>query len=97
VNFLQPGEILFIDGKPGGGVTHAITGLGNDGEGADGTYTGHLVTDSTGITPQHVESNNRIIPEGMHIRPFVDGPVGAPNTWYDKEVDHVLRIVQDPS
>ncbi len=97
VNFLKPGDILFIDGKPGGKVTHAITWLGSYGVDANGKYTGRLVIDSTGITPQHVDSNNRIIPEGVHIRPFLDGADGAPNTWYFKDLDHVLRIVQNPS
>jgi hypothetical protein len=74
-----------------------ITWLGSYGVDANGKYTGQLVIDSTGITPQHVDSNNRIIPEGVHIRPFLDGADGAPNTWYFKDLDHVLRIVQDPS
>ena len=81
VNMLQPGDILFIDGSPGGHVTHAITWLGQFGVDSKGEYP-HLIIDSTGITPQHVDSNNRIIPEGVQIRPFADGNGKTPNTWY---------------
>jgi len=92
VNMLQPGDILFIDGKPGGRVTHAITWLGQFGVDSTGKYQ-HLIIDSTGITPQHVDSNNRIIPEGVQIRPFADGDGQTPNTWYFADVDHVMRII----
>ena len=81
MNFLQPGDILYIDGKPGGKVTHAITWLGQFGVDSNGEYQ-HLIIDSTGITPQHVDSNNQIIPEGVRVRPFADGTGKAPNTWY---------------
>ena len=92
VNMLQPGDILYIDGKPGGHVTHAITWLGQFGVDSKGQYQ-HLIIDSTGITPQHVDSNNRIIPEGVQIRPFADGNGTTPNTWYFADVDHVMRIL----
>jgi cell wall-associated NlpC family hydrolase len=92
VNMLQPGDILYIDGKPGGKVTHAITWLGQFGVDSKGEYQ-HLIIDSTGITPQHVDSNNRIIPEGVQIRPFADGNGKTPNTWYFADVDHVMRII----
>ena len=92
VNMLQPGDILYIDGKPGGKVTHAITWLGQFGVDSKGEYQ-HLIIDSTGITPQHVDSNNRIIPEGVQIRPFADGNGKTPNTWYYADVDHVMRII----
>jgi len=92
VNMLQPGDILFIDGKPGGHVTHAITWLGQFGVDSNGEYQ-HLIIDSTGITPQHVDSNNRIIPEGVQIRPFADGNAKTPNTWYFADIDHVMRII----
>jgi cell wall-associated NlpC family hydrolase len=92
VNFLQPGDILYIKGKPNGNVTHAITWLGQFGVDSNGKYQ-HLIIDSTGITPQHVDSNNRIIPEGVHIRPFADGDGKTPNTWYFADVDHVMRII----
>jgi cell wall-associated NlpC family hydrolase len=92
VNMLQPGDILYIDGKPGGHVTHAITWLGQFGVDSKGQYQ-HLIIDSTGITPQHVDSNNQIIPEGVHIRPFADGNGAKPNTWYFADVDHVMRII----
>ncbi len=96
VNMLQPGDILFIKGSPNGSVTHAITWLGQFGVDSRGMYP-HLIIDSTGITPQHVDSNGRIIPEGVQIRPFADGNGKAPNTWYYADVDHVLRIVGPPS
>jgi hypothetical protein len=92
VSMLQPGDILFIDGKPGGHITHAITWLGQFGKDSKGEYN-YLVIDSTGITPQHVDSNNRIIPEGVQIRPFADGNGKTPNTWYFADVDHVMRII----
>jgi cell wall-associated NlpC family hydrolase len=95
VNFLQPGDILFIDGKHGGPVTHAITWLGQYGVGSKGKSP-NLIIDSTGITPQHVDSNNRIIPEGVQIRPLADGDGNAPNTWYFADVDHVMRIIGPP-
>ena len=96
MKLLQPGDILFIDGKKGGKITHAITWLGPFGKDANNQYTGHLVVDSTGITPQHVDSNNQIIPEGVHIRPFVyaNGNAAAPNGWYFNDIDHVLRIIK---
>ena len=92
VNFLQPGDILYISGSPGGKVTHAITWLGQFGVDSNGEYQ-HLIIDSTGITPQHVDSNNRIIPEGVQIRPFADGNGKTPNTWYFADVNHVMRII----
>ena len=92
VNMLQPGDIIYIDGKPGGRVTHAITWLGQFGVDSKGVYQ-HLIIDSTGITPQHVDSNNRIVPEGVQIRPFADGNGKTPNTWYFADVDHVMRII----
>jgi hypothetical protein len=92
VNMLEPGDILFIDGKPGGNVTHAITWLGQFGKDSKNMYT-NLVIDSTGITPQHVDSNNQIIPEGVHIRPFADGNGKTPNSWHFADVDHVMRII----
>ena len=92
VNMLQPGDILYIDGSPGGRVTHAITWLGHFGVDSKGKYQ-HLIIDSTGITPQHVDSNNQIIPEGVRVRPFADGNGKAPNTWYYADVDHVMRII----
>ncbi len=95
VNLLQPGDILYITGKPGGKVTHAITWLGQFGVDSKGKDP-NLIIDSTGITPQHVDSNNRIIPEGVHIRPFVEGNGKAPNTWYFANVSHVMRIIGPP-
>ena len=92
VNFLQPGDIIYIDGKPGGKVTHAITWLGQFGVDSNGKYQ-NLIIDSTGITPQHVDSNNRIVPEGVQIRPFAEGKSNTPNTWYYADVDHVMRII----
>jgi cell wall-associated NlpC family hydrolase len=96
VNMLQPGDILYIDGKPGGKVTHAITWLGQFGVDSKGVYQ-HLIIDSTGITPQHVDSNNRIVPEGVQIRPFADGNGKTPNSWYYADVDHVMRILGTPT
>ena len=93
VSKLLPGDILYIDGSPGGHVTHAITWLGDFGVDANGKYK-HLIIDSTGITPQHVDSNNQIIPEGVRVRPFADGDGKAPNTWYYADVDHVMRIIE---
>lgn len=94
VNMLQPGDILFIKGS-NGTVTHAITWLGSYGQDANGVDR-YLVIDATGITPEHVDSNNRIIPEGVRIRPFADGTGSQPNSWYFSSVDHVLRIIGDP-
>jgi cell wall-associated NlpC family hydrolase len=96
VNFLQPGDILYIKGSPTGKVTHAITWLGQYGVDSKGVYQ-HLIIDSTGITPQHVDSNNRIIPEGVQIRPFADGNGSTPNTWYFADVSHVMRILGTPT
>jgi cell wall-associated NlpC family hydrolase len=94
VNLLQPGDILYINGKHGGKkVTHAITWLGQYGVGSNGVP---LIIDSTGITPQHVDSNNHIIPEGVHIRPFADGDGSTPNTWYYWDISHVMRILGTP-
>ena len=63
VNMLQPGDIIFINGSPGGHVTHAITWLGQFGVDSKGVYP-HLIIDSTGITPQHVDSTAGSSPKG---------------------------------
>ncbi|MHB1558355.1 MAG: hypothetical protein ACYC61_12920 [Isosphaeraceae bacterium] len=94
VNMLQPGDILFIKGS-NGTVTHAITWLGSYGQDANGADK-YLIIDATVITPEHVDSNNRIIPEGVRIRPFADGTGSQPNSWYFSSVDHVLRIIGNP-
>jgi len=93
VSQLLPGDILFINGDDSrpGVATHAITWLGDyavDANGADR----NLIIDSTGITPQHVDSNGRVVPEGVQIRPF--GAPGSANDWYYNHVGHVLRLIK---
>ncbi len=63
VNMLQPGDIIYIDGSPGGHVTHAITWLGQFGVDSKGVYS-HLIIDATGITPQHVQLEQPDHPRG---------------------------------
>jgi cell wall-associated NlpC family hydrolase len=105
---LQPGDILYInpnithsstfDGDASG-VSHAITWLGQYG--ADANNAGlPLIIDSTGDQPVHYDSSNRVIPGGVHIRPFgpaaPPGQTAAPNSWYFTQVDHALRIIVNP-
>jgi hypothetical protein len=74
------------------GCTHAITWLGNYGVDSNGLYT-HLIVDSTGNQPGHVDSNGNAIQGGVQVRPF--GPPNPQNLndWYFESVDHVLRII----
>jgi hypothetical protein len=109
IDQLQPGDILYINpsithsptfaGDPSE-VKHAITWIGRQ-YGADAKHSDvPLIIDSTGNQPAHYDSANRVIPGGVHIRPF--GPAGppgqppAPNSWYFTQVDHVLRIIVTP-
>lgn len=96
VQKLEPGDILYIDGSKGGSITHAITWLGQFGKDANGKDQ-YLIIDSTGITPVHLDSNGRIIPEGVQIRPFGDGDGSQPNSWYYANINHVLRIIGSPT
>ncbi|MBX6311678.1 MAG: hypothetical protein IRY99_01950 [Isosphaeraceae bacterium] len=97
VNSLQPGDILFINKKPTAGKqpnpsgsVHAITYLGSYGS-QDGSPNPNLIIDSTGNAPPHFDSNGKIIPGGVHIRPL--GAPGTVNDWYFTHVDHVLRLI----
>jgi cell wall-associated NlpC family hydrolase len=99
VSQLQPGDILFINPSktPGeasdpSACTHAITWLGNFGVDKNGMYQ-HLIVDSTGNAPVHVDSNNHVIPAGVHVRPFEAPNAVDLNDWYFEHVDHVLRLV----
>ena len=99
VSQLHPGDILFINPSktPGEGsdpsaVTHAVTWLGIFGVDQKGTYT-NLVVDSTGNSPFHVDSNNHVIPAGVHVRPFAAPNAAGLNDWYFAHVDHVLRLI----
>ncbi|MDG3007630.1 FG-GAP-like repeat-containing protein [Paludisphaera mucosa] len=93
VSQLLPGDILIIDGndQDRSQATHAITWLGDYGKDANGLDR-HLIIDSTGITPDHIDSNGRVVPEGVQIRPF--GAPGTPNEWYFNHVGHVLRLIK---
>ncbi|WP_165071307.1 protease pro-enzyme activation domain-containing protein [Paludisphaera rhizosphaerae] len=93
VSQLEPGDILIINGD-GEKPTHAITWLGDYGKDSNGVDQ-HLIIDSTGITPNHIDSNNRVIPEGVQIRPF--GAPGSANDWYYNHVGHVLRLINADS
>jgi hypothetical protein len=93
ISQLKPCDILYINGNPSDSTkpTHAITWLGQYGVDAATGKMVLLVIDSTGITPQHIDSNNHVVPDGVHIRPF--GDATSVNAWYFKHVDHVLRII----
>jgi kumamolisin len=93
---LRPGDILIIDGDPNdpSKPTHGIMWLGSYGKDANGRDR-NLIIDATGITPPHVDSSGRVVPEGVHVRPF--GPPGSLNDWYYTHVDHVLRLIKDDS
>jgi hypothetical protein len=95
VSQLQPGDILFIHGNPAdrSQVTHAITWLGMYGVDKNGKGV-PLIIDATGNAPEHVNSNNQVIREGVQIRPF--GPPGSTNDWYYENLDHVLRLIDTP-
>src|SRR5262249_53370719 len=70
--------------------THAITWLGSFGP--DAHHSGvPPVIDSTGNAPDHYDSSNRVIPPGVHVRPF--GAPGTANDWYFLHVEHLLRII----
>ena len=58
----------------------------------NGVYP-HLIVDSTGNAPFHVDSNNHAVPAGVHVRPFAAPNAAALNEWYFEHVDHVLRLV----
>ncbi len=99
VSSLQPGDILFINPTISIGgqsdpsaVTHAITWLGKYGVDQNHTYP-NLVVDSTGDAPVHVDSNNHVIPSGVHVRPFAAPNSADLNDWYYLHVDHVLRLI----
>jgi len=101
VDDLKPGDILYINPSantlaPGyvsdpSHVTHAITWLGEYGKGAT-LANQFLIIDSTVDNPPHVDAKNRLIPTGVHIRPF-SPPGSATNDWYASHVDHALRII----
>lgn len=93
VHKLKPGDILFIaGGSDPDKVTHAITWLGDYGVDENGRHA-HLIIDSTGPTPQHVDSRNHIVEQGVHVRPF--GDADSENPWYFTHLHHVLRIIKD--
>jgi hypothetical protein len=96
---LQPGDILYINPSisPGGPsnpsqCTHAITWLGSYGTDQNGVYQ-HLIVDTTGNAPPHVDSNNHLIAAGVHVRPFAAPNAANVNDWYYLHVDHVLRLI----
>jgi hypothetical protein len=99
VSQLQPGDILFInpsrtpcEGSDPSAVTHAITWLGNFGVDQNGLYP-HLIVDSTGNAPVHADSNNHVVPAGVHVRPFGAPNAAGLNDWYFEHVDLVLRLI----
>ena len=94
VKQLVPGDILIINGDDAdrSKATHAITWLGDYGVDSNGKHQ-HLIIDSTGTEPDHVDSGGHVVAEGVHIRPF--GEPGSLNEWYFKHVDHVLRFIKD--
>ncbi len=96
VGLLQPGDLLLVDGDPTStSATHVVTWLGNYATDANGVDQ-HLIIDSTGITPNHIDSNNHVVKEGVEIRPF--GAPSSANNWYFLHVDHVLRLIgTDPA
>ena len=59
MNLLQPGDILYIDGKPGGKVTHAITWLGQFGVDSKGVYsTSHHRLDGDHAAARRLEQSD---------------------------------------
>ncbi|QEH36629.1 Pseudomonalisin precursor [Aquisphaera giovannonii] len=93
VSQLEPGDILIINGDDSDPTkaTHGITWLGQYGKDSNGLDQ-NLIIDSTGITPNHIDSNGHVVPEGVQIRPF--GAPGTPNDWYYTHVGHVLRLIK---
>ena len=99
---LQPGDILYIAPKRVTGspsdpqdCAHAITWLGSFGTDTN-SIDKHLIVDSTGNAPLHVDSSNHVIAPGVEIRPFEYGPLGSAQGWYFNHIDHILRIIITP-
>jgi len=84
VKELKTGDLLYIKGTEKGEVTHVIIWVGTVGVSPDNTL---LVLDSTG--DDHVDSNGKKIPTGIHLRPF------NVYAWYYKCFSHAHRIIQD--
>jgi hypothetical protein len=80
---LRTGDLLFIRNREGR-VAHVVLWVGAIGRSPDGVP---LVLDSTG--EGHRDSNGRVIPCGVHLRPF-----GA-DSWYHRSASHALRIIED--
>ncbi len=82
VRKLKPADLLFIKHTNDEVISHVIVWLGEYGVSPNQTP---LVIDCTG--PNHVDSNNNAIPNGVQIRPF------TATGWYFKRLDHANRIL----
>lgn len=79
---LRTGDLVFINGRPGGEVTHVVLWVGSIGRSRDGSP---LILDSTGEGRK--DENGADIPNGVQLRPF------STNSWYYRSASHVLRII----
>ena len=80
---LRTGDLLFVRSDKGQ-VSHVVIWVGAIGRSPDNVP---LIIDSTG--DGHRDSNGVDIPDGVHLRPFVE------KSWYFRNADHVVRIIPD--
>lgn len=89
LNTLKTGDLLYIrarsKGTPGEGISHVIMWVGDVGNSPDNIP---LIIDSHDNKPPVSDSNDVVIPAGVHLRPFRQG------SWYHTAFDHAHRIVR---
>ena len=84
VHTLHTGDLLFIRRSKVNEISHVVLWIGAIGHSPDETP---LIIDSHGEGVD--DCNGVLIPSGVYLRPFRE------RSWYFREADHALRILND--